>query len=62
MVEILIFTYYKRLICLKYTHKILGLLEQSFRSYIHIGISNIFKDTRNDHSTDWSCAVYEIGW
>ena len=35
MVEILIFTQDKRLICLKYTGKILGLLGQSFRSYKH---------------------------
>ena len=51
-------TYYKRLICLKYTGKKLGLLEQSFRSYLHIGISNIFKDTQNHLNTDWSCKVY----
>ena len=35
MVEILIFKYYKRLICLKYTGKILGLFGQLFRSYKH---------------------------
>ena len=35
MVEILIFTYYKRFICLKYTGKILGLYGQSLRSYKH---------------------------
>ena len=35
MVEIQIFTLYKRLIYLKYTGKILGLLGQSFRSYKH---------------------------
>ena len=29
------FTYYKSLICLKYTGKILGLLGQSFSSYKH---------------------------
>ena len=35
MVEILILTYHKRLICLKYTGKILGMLGLSFRSYKH---------------------------
>ena len=31
MVEILIFTYYKRVICLKYIDKTLGLFGQSFK-------------------------------
>ena len=35
MVEILIFTYYKTLICIKYTGKMLGLFGQSFRGYKH---------------------------
>ena len=41
MVEILIFTYYKRLIFLKYTGKILGLFGQSFRSYKYCKAVNL---------------------
>ena len=43
MVEILIFTYYKRLICLKYTRKILGLLAQLFRSYKHYKVVTLIR-------------------
>ena len=38
MVEILIFTYYERLICLKYTDNFLGLFGQSFRRYKHCNV------------------------
>ena len=43
MVETLIFTYYKRLICLKCTGKILGLFEQSFRSYKHCKVVTLIR-------------------
>ena len=43
MVEILISTYYKRLICLKYTGKILGLFGQLLRSYKHCKVVTLIR-------------------
>ena len=43
MVEILIFRYYKKLICLKYTGKILGLFGQSLRSYKHCKVVTLVR-------------------
>ena len=43
MVEIRFFTYYKRLICLKYTGKILGLFGRAFRSYRHCKVVTLIR-------------------
>ena len=43
MVEILFFTYYKRLICLKYAGKILGLFGQSLRSYKYCKVVTLIR-------------------